>query len=108
MSQFAQEMVAAKMSEQIAILGTGIRLYQSEYGMLPDQLSDLRKLNINFQELMPLGGKPYGYRRKGNGAELWGTHPKLGKATSDNPLRMDATNTALKRNDTLEFYWELQ
>ena len=107
-AQFAIELVTAKMSEQIAILGTGIRLYQSEYGMLPDQLSDLGKLGINFRELMPLGGKPYGYRRQGNEAELWGTHPKHGKVTSDNPLRMDATNTPLKRNETLDFYWELQ
>ncbi len=106
-SQLALELVTVKMIEQIAILGIGIRLYQSEYGMLPDQLSDLGKVGINFRELMPLGGKPYGYRRQGNEAELWGTNPKRGKVTSDNPLRMDATNTPLKRYDTLDFYWEL-
>ena len=65
-------------------------------------------MGINFRELMPLGGTPYGYRRQGNVAELWGTHPKIGKVTSNNPLRMDAANTPLKRNETLDFGWELQ
>ncbi len=107
-SEVALEMVAAKMSEQIAILGTGIRLYQSEYGMLPDQLSDLGKVGINFREFLPLGGKPYGYRRGGNEAVLWGTHPKHGNVTSDNPSRMDTTMTSLKRIEVSDYCWELK
>ncbi len=107
-SEVALELVTAKMSEQIAILGTGIRLYQTEYGMLPDQLADLGKLGINFRELIPLGGKPYGYRREGNEAVLWGTNPKLGDATSENPFRMDPNKTPPKRNEVLDFCWELK
>ena len=102
-SKVAQELVAVRMLEQIAILGTGIRLYQAENGMLPDQLSDLAKLGIDFRQLFPIGGKPYGYLREGNGAVLWGTHPSLGTATSDKPSRQSPS-----RKDDLDFCWELK
>ena len=101
--QIALEMVTVKMREQLAILGIGIRLYQSEYGILPDHLSDLGKVGINFREWTPIGGKPFGYRREGNCAVLWGTNPKLGDATSDEPLRMPSN-----RIDVLNFCWELK
>jgi hypothetical protein len=74
-----------EMRARLARLAIGIRLYEDQHGALPDNLDQLVELGLDPSKLMPLGDKPFGYRREADKAVLWGFQLLQYQATPDEP-----------------------
>jgi hypothetical protein len=83
------------MQMQIAILGSGIRLFQKKERRLPTTLKELVQVGIDPAMFRPVGGREYGYRLQGeSGCILWGVSPRqvLAKTTAvpDEPPELNS------------------
>lgn len=58
---------------RITALAMAVRMYELEHGSLPESLDDVQPYGVTAAELMPPGGRPFGYEKRDDGsAVLWG------------------------------------
>lgn len=60
------------LTHRIAALAMGARLYKIEHGKFPESLSLLEPYGVVASDMVPVGGKPFGYRLDEDRALLWG------------------------------------
>ncbi len=70
----AASLVEQQMQIRLAQVAVAAQIYLTQEKRLPASLSDLASVGIEPDKLMPLGGKPFGYRLSEDKAtaELWG------------------------------------
>ncbi|MDX1925562.1 MAG: hypothetical protein SFV81_03535 [Pirellulaceae bacterium] len=78
------------MQRRAAAIAIGIRLYEKRNGRMPASLEDLKslelgELKLNPAGLLPLGGKPFGYKVEDKQALLWGFDPNQASSTPAEP-----------------------
>lgn len=108
-----QAFVAQVMRNRIAELAIALRLFQHQIGDWPQRLSELQRIGVDPGQLMPPGGKPFGYRPAQDRALLWGFRPDLdvwrqegGQAASDEPPEPDPAGQNQGSAD--DWLWELE
>lgn len=77
----ARALVRQAMHTQIGKLAVGLQLYQHRFSGWPEQLDDLNRVGIDPDKIVPLGGKPFGYRIEKGVAVLWGFEPTNARFT---------------------------
>lgn len=77
---FARAFARQAMQNRLAQLATAVRLYRHRFGEWPEQLDEVRAVGIDPAVLVPLGGKPFGYRVDAGAAILWGFNPTVPSA----------------------------
>jgi hypothetical protein len=77
-SAVGEAFVRRAVSHRLAAQGIGLRLYEDRHGTLPESLNQLTEFSLDPTQLMPPGGKPFGYRVDGKTATLWGFDPSRG------------------------------
>ncbi|MFN9436981.1 MAG: hypothetical protein ACK6DC_18830 [Planctomycetota bacterium] len=78
--------------ERLTRLALAMRLYEKRHGQFPDTLEALNEVGFDSKTSAPWGGKPFGYRLEEGVAVLWGTPPRVGPHTSDEPPELDDTS----------------
>jgi hypothetical protein len=78
--------------ERLTRLALAMRLYEKRHGQFPDTLEALNEVGFDSKTSAPWGGKPFGYRLEEGVAVLWGTPPRVGPHTSDEPPGLDDTS----------------
>jgi hypothetical protein len=75
---FAKAHVQNVIGHRLAAIAIGLRLYEMRHGHFPEGLEELKKLNMGAEQLldpdqmMPSGGRPFGYQLENDHAVLWG------------------------------------
>ena len=105
-SQFGREIVGRVSFHRLAVLAIGVRLYEDRHGGMPQSLSDLSEFAIDAKELMPSGGKPFGYRIDGSEATLWGFVWGLKNRVSHVPPVTSRSDPYAELND--KWVWKLK
>jgi hypothetical protein len=87
------------MHTQISKLAVGLRVYQHRFSEWPEQLHDLNRVGIDPGELVPLGGKHFGYRIEAGAAVLWGFEPTTDRFAEvpDEPPPLDDWDANVNR-----------
>ncbi len=83
--------VRRAVQNRMLVLCIAARIYQQRNGSWPASLDDLKTLQfdgmvIDPAELLPAGGKPFGYKVEERRVVLWGGNPRLDAATPLEPL----------------------
>lgn len=72
MASYGAALSRFAIHHRLAILAGGVRIYEQDTGQFPNALRDLAKYGIDSSQLVPPGGKPFGYRVEEGEAVLWG------------------------------------
>lgn len=87
--------VRNEMKRKLALIAIGVQLYRHKHGNLPSNLEELSKVNLDPAALMPIGGKPFGYRlnEQLDTATVWGFYiPSSIKQTPPEPPERTGNN----------------
>ena len=97
--------VRMQMHRRLAISGIGLQLYKLKHRKFPSELASIADVGLDPTKLMPVGGKPFGYRvsEKGDSAILWGFVVPFKKQTPEEP---DAVDDRLVNNKP--WVWNLR
>ena len=97
--------VRQQMHRRLAMVGVGLQLYKFKNGRFPVELSTVADVGLNAEKLMPVGGKPFGYRpsEDGDSAILWGFVVPFKNQTPEEP---DDVNDPLMNNKP--WVWNLK
>lgn len=107
---FVRAFARQVMQNHLAKLGIGLRLYRHRFGEWPQQLDDLSKVGLNPAELVPLGGKPYGYRVEEGTAILWSFNPAWHSRDASAPMEVPDDPPSLDGRDEADdaaWVWRL-
>lgn len=80
--------VRNRMKQRFATLAVAIQLYRMKVGKLPSTTTAVSEIGVDPTTLVPIGGKPFGYRLsdQGDSARLWGFYiPSPRAYTPDEP-----------------------
>ena len=80
--------VRNRMKQRLASLAVAIQLYRMKFGKLPSTTAAVAEIGVDPTTLVPIGGKPFGYRfsEQGDSARLWGFYiPSRRAYTPDVP-----------------------
>jgi hypothetical protein len=91
-SALVEALVRDVVLERFTRLALAMRLYEKRHGQFPDTLEALNEVGFDPKNSKPWGGKPFGYRLEDGVAILWGTPPRVGPHTSDEPPQLDDTS----------------
>ena len=85
-------MVSREMERRLAMLAVAVQMYRAKSVKLPSDIAEVGKLGLDPTKLMPVGGKPFGYRvsEDGSSGVLWGFSLLTNaKQTPDEPPETD-------------------
>lgn len=83
---------------RIMALAMAVRLYELEHGSLPESLDGVQPYGVSAAEMMPPGGRPFGYQKRDDGSSvLWGFQLVRGEQTTvpDSPPTIDISQPNL-------------
>jgi hypothetical protein len=107
-SALVEALVRDVVLERLTRLALAMRLYEKRHGRFPDTLEALNELGFDPKNSKPWGGKPFGYRLEEGVAVLWGTPPRVGPHTSDEPPKLDENETMADFSLEQMFYLRLR
>jgi len=84
--------VSGEMQRRLATLAVATQLYRAKHGKLPADISEVAAVGIDPAKLVPVGGKPFGYRvnEDRSSGVLWGfSLLTRTKQTPDEPPNVD-------------------
>jgi hypothetical protein len=105
-SAFGDVLVRTAMMHRMATLAIGLRLYEDKHGKFPDSLAELAEFSFDASQLMPPGGKPFGYRLESDGAKLWGFSLRRAQSTPNSPP-MDVPDEVAGSGENQLWVWNL-
>jgi len=96
--------VRRAVQNRMAVLCMAARIYEKRNGKWPASLDDLKTLQleglvIDPAELMPAGGKPFGYKVEEERVVLWGGNLRLDPVTPPEPLKVTEGDPNAEENE---------
>lgn len=106
LSSVGSAFVRKAMQHRATALVMGVRLYELEHGAFPESLSELEAYGLVAADLMPPGGKQFGYQVADDGATLWGFDAVGGERSVPSTLALPEDGEAYEEQK-LMWIWQL-
>lgn len=108
MGACGEAFIRRALQHRIAALAIGLRLHEDRNGSLPNSLEALSEIPLDLKRLSPTDKTPFGYRKDGGNAKLWGGSHKdtLSISAEPHPDQSEGEDNLAKSNREL-WLWEL-